>query len=223
MRKLLLLAVIAVPALAEELAEVNKPAPTFRLPVYNSKEYGQTFVALDNYTGDSRADKDGKVLVVSFMASFCGPCKKEMPYLQKLHEENRKDGLRVMMVAIDADEDGQKKVADLIELNKVTFPVAKDRFNIVARRWLGQQSPLPSLFFIRPDGTVSSVHRGYSQDGAVVLAEELEKTLGVTVSRPAAPVEAVSEPVDAGVPDEPVEDPKVKKGGKKPPPPKKKK
>jgi thiol-disulfide isomerase/thioredoxin len=112
------------------------------------------------------------------MASFCGPCKKEMPYLQTLSEKYKADGLRVMMVAIDKDEEGQKKVADLIEKNKITFPVLKDRFNIVARRWLGTQSPLPSLFIVRPDGTVGSVHRGYGEDGSTILAKEVETALG---------------------------------------------
>lgn len=208
MRVALLVSLLSLPALAEELAEVDKPAPQFRLPVYNAKEFGESFVALDALVGPARTDKDGKLLVVSFMASFCGPCKKEMPYLQKLYAENRDKGLRVMMVAIDTDEEGQKKVEALAAENQVTFPVAKDRFNIVARRWLGQQSPLPSLFFVRTDGTVASVHRGYSQDGALVLAEEIEKVLGVKV---AVPVVAAPEPVDAGVPSGPA----PKKGAKK--------
>ena len=85
---------------------------------------------------------------------------------------------------------------------------------LFARRWLGAQSPLPSLFFVRTDGTIASVHRGYSQDGALVLAEEIEKVLGVKVSPPtvAAPP---PEPVDAGVPAaEPT--PKGKKPAKTP-------
>lgn len=211
MRFALLISLLAAPAIADELAEVDKPAPQFRLPVYNAKEFGESFVGLDTLVGPGRTDKDGKLLVVSFMASFCGPCKKEMPYLQKLYAEHRASGLRVMIVAIDTDDEGQKKVEALVAENQVTFPVAKDRFNIVARRWLGSQSPLPSLFFVRTDGTIASVHRGYSQDGAVVLAEEIQKVLGVKVSAPVAPA---PEPVDAGVPAaEPA--PKSKKPAKK--------
>ncbi len=178
-RQLLVLALFAAPAFAEDLAEVDKPAPTFRLPVYNAKEYGQSTVAMDTFVGAESQDKKTKALLVSFMASFCGPCKKEMPYLQSLHEKHKDAGLRVMMIAIDTETDGQKKVEELIALNKVTFPVAKDRFNIVARRWLGTKSPLPSLFMVRPDGTISSVHRGYSQDGAELLGKEVEGALGL--------------------------------------------
>lgn len=176
-RTILLLALVAAPVLAEDLAEVDKPVPTFRLPVYNAKEFGASSVAIDTYVGPEATDKKTKALMVSFMASFCGPCKKELPFLQKLHEQYKANGLRIMLVAIDTEPEGQKKVADLIAENKVTFPVAKDRFNIVARRWLGTKSPLPSLFMVRPDGTISAVHRGYSTDGADLLAKEVEAAL----------------------------------------------
>jgi thiol-disulfide isomerase/thioredoxin len=165
----------------EDLATVDKPAPPFRLPVYNAAamgEQGSPMIGIDRYVGQDPQDKKTKLLVVSFMASFCGPCKKEMPYLQALHEKYREQGLRVMMVAIDREEDGQKKVAELVATNKVTFPVLKDRFNIVARRWLGTQSPLPSLFMIRPDGTVKTVHRGYSDDASALLEKEVTAALG---------------------------------------------
>jgi len=207
-RSLLIALVFAAPAFGEDLAEVNKPAPTFRLPVYNPKEFGEPSVAIDTYTGFEATDKKAKLLVVSFMASFCGPCQKEMPYLQSLHEKHKDAGLRIMMVAIDTDAEGQAKVEELIALNKVTFPVAKDRFNIVARRWLGTQSPLPSLFFVKPDGTISSVHRGYSQDGAEVLAQEIGQALGVKVEKPVVvapekPVEPVAAPVEPVRPEPP--------------------
>jgi len=177
--RLIVLTVVCAASLAfgqEELATVDKAAPTFRLPVYNAAAMGEpklTMLGIDRYTGTDAQDKKTRLVVVSFMASFCGPCKKEMPYLQALHEKYRDQGLRVMMVAIDREVEGQQMVAELISLNKVTFPVLKDRFNIVARRWLGTQSPLPSLFMLRPDGTVKTVHRGYSEDASALLEKEV--------------------------------------------------
>jgi peroxiredoxin len=168
---------LSIPALAEDLAEVDKPAPSFRLPAYNAKAVGDGFVGLDRYVGAEATDKKTKALLVSFMASFCAPCKKELPVLQALHEKHKDAGLRIIAVSIDSEPDGQKKIDELIEQNKVTFPVLKDRFNIVARRWLGTKSPLPSLFVVRPDGTIASVHRGYSTDGAELLAKEVEAAL----------------------------------------------
>lgn len=160
-----------------ELAAVDKPAPMFRLPVYNAKDVGMPSLGLDRFVGVDPADKGSKVVLISFMASFCGPCKKEMPYLQSLYEKHKGSGLRVLMVSIDKDDEGFKKMEALLVDSKVTFPVLKDRFNIVARRWLGTQSPLPSLFMVRPDGVVSMVHRGYNDDASKLLAKEVELAL----------------------------------------------
>ena len=173
----LFVAMTALSARAEELAEVDRPAPVFRLPVYNAKEVGFSAAGIDRYVGADPAEKGTKVLLVSFMASFCGPCKKELPYLEELHQRYGSLGLRVLVISIDAEPEGQKKTEELIAQNKVTFPVLKDRFNIVARRWLGPKSPLPSLFVLRPDGTVASVHRGYSGDGVELLRREVEAAL----------------------------------------------
>lgn len=163
----------------EELATQGKPAPMFRLPVYNAKEVGAPNLGLDKWLGADATDKNAKIVMLSFMASFCAPCKKEMPYLQTLHEKYSKDGLRVVMVSIDKEEPGQKIIGELIEANKVTFPVLKDRFNLVARRWLGTQSPLPSLFLVKPDGVVMAVHRGYSEDAAAALDKEVKDALQI--------------------------------------------
>ena len=163
-----------------DLAHVGAAAPSFRLPSFNSEHQG--FVALDSFVGADRDDKATKALVLSFMASYCKPCKKEMPYLQELYSKYRDQGLRVMMVSVDTEEPNFQVVQDLIKANKVTFPVLKDRFNLVARRYLGNQTPLPSLFIIAPDGTVQVVKRGYDQDASKVLLSEVQKALGLPAS-----------------------------------------
>lgn len=180
MRTLTALFVLAaLPALAdEELAAVDKPAPMFRLPVYNSKAVGKTAVGLDQYIGPDAADKQSKVVLLSFMASFCGPCKKEMPYLQSLHEKYGPKGLRIVMVSIDTEDKGFAIINELIEKNKVTFPVLKDRFQLVARRWLGTQSPLPSVFLVNTDGVVKMVHRGYNQEASELFDKEVSAAVG---------------------------------------------
>lgn len=171
---------LALPARADDdLAAVDKPAPMFRLPVYNSAAVGSTFVGLDRYVGPDATDNNVKVVLLSFMASFCGPCKKEMPYLESLHEKYKDFGLRVVMVSIDTEPEGQAKIDALIAANHVTFPVLKDRFNLVARRWLGAQSPLPSVFMVKPDGVVSLVHRGYNEEASALFAKEIEAALGI--------------------------------------------
>jgi thiol-disulfide isomerase/thioredoxin len=163
----------------DELAAEGKAAPMFRLPVYNAKATGGlTAIGLDKYVGPDATDKDAKVVLLSFMASFCGPCKKEMPYLESLHEKYGAKGLRIVMVSIDTEDKGYAIINELIEKNKVQFPVLKDRFNLVARRWLGTQSPLPSVFLINTEGVVKMVHRGYNQEASELLDKEVAAAVG---------------------------------------------
>lgn len=188
-----LMLAVSFPAFAgEDLAETGRPAPMFRLPVYNAKPVGSTVVGLDKYVGYDAQDKNTKVVLLSFMASFCAPCKKEMPWLQSLHEKYAAKGLRVVMVSIDTEVEGQKQIDELIAKNNVTFPVLKDRFNLVARRWLGTKSPLPSVFLVKPDGTISTTHRGYSDDVAKLLEGEVLSALGEPT--PKAPATATTTP-----------------------------
>lgn len=166
-----------------EMAEEGRGAPSFRLPLYNPRPGAPASLGLDRYVGTDPVEKDVKVVLLSFMASYCAPCKKELPYLQRLHERYEDRGLRVMSVAIDTEPQGQRQVSEMIAASKVTFPVLKDRFNLVARRWLGNEAKLPSVFLIRPDGTISTVHRGYDKAMDVLIAGQVEAALGV--ARPA--------------------------------------
>ena len=163
----------------EELAAVDQPAPRFRLPVYNPQANAPALIGLDRFVGPAPQEPGVKAVLLSFMASFCTPCQKELPYLQQLQSRYQAAGLRVVSVAIDTDAGGQQKVADLIAKDQITFPVLKDRFRLVARRWLGSQSPLPSVFLIRPDGTIATLHRGYDEKTSALLASEVRAALGV--------------------------------------------
>lgn len=157
----------------------GEEAPMFRLPVYARSGSADFRVSLDRWVGHDRSDEAVKGLLVSFMASFCSPCKKELPYLQSLQERYGSRGLRILSVAIDRSPEGQKEIDALISKHRLTFPVAKDRYNLVARRWLGAATPLPSVFLVKADGTVWKVHRGYSEDAARLLDAEVGELLGI--------------------------------------------
>ena len=52
-----------------------------------------------------------------------------------------------------------------------------DRSNLIARQYLGERNPLPSLFIIKADGTIALVKQGYPNDAAGFLEAEVEKAL----------------------------------------------
>lgn len=173
-----LAAIVALSAHAEEtVAMAGKPAPMFRLPVYNGAALNIAFSGLDQFVGRDAADKKTRLVLLSFMASFCAPCKKELPYLQSLHEKYGSQGLRVLSVSIDTEPEGQAIVEQMIAQNKITYPVLKDRFKLVAMRWLGKSSALPSVFLVNPDGKVAAVHKGYGDDMATLIDKEIARAL----------------------------------------------
>jgi len=184
---LLALALVVVPAIAtadEEVAE-GLPAPPFTLRTMNQEASGVPLVSLDRYVGAEPEDAEARVVLISFFASWCGPCKREMPYLQQLHSMYRDQGLRVVSVNIDQEEPAIADARAMIEKAKVTFPVLSDRFNFLARRYLGEQSPLPSVFIVNRDGTIARIEKGYGKDASSFLLAEVQRALGLSVNRSA--------------------------------------
>ena len=227
-----LAALLTLPAAAlagepgdEELPGEGAEAPGFTLPTYNAEASAQPRAGTMLLVGDDSEDTGAKLILVSFMASYCKPCKKELPWLQKMHEAYQGNGLRIIAVAIDSEAEGQKLVGELLKEGKISFPVVKDQFNFVARRYLGNKVPLPSVFLVDRAGKIGFVSRGYSSEISKTLTETVQKKLGVpltpmAVEEPAAAKEP--EPAAAGAPaatKKPAEAkkpaPKNKKGSKK--------
>ncbi len=180
MRRLLLALALctAGAARADAIAE-GAPAPGFTLRALNPEASGTPAVSLDDLVGPEAADGGARLVLLSFFASWCEPCRREMPYLQTLHARYRGQGLRVLSVAIDRDPPGITATKRLAAESRVTFPVLSDRFQILARRYLGEASPLPSVFLIGRDGTVLRVARGYGKAAPAFLLAEVQKGLGL--------------------------------------------
>ncbi len=90
--------------------ESLKPAPTFELPDINGKKV-------------SLADFKGKVVLINFWATWCGPCKAEMPSLNNLYAAFKNEGFVVLAVSIDPSE---KPVRSFVAEKGLTFPVLMD-------------------------------------------------------------------------------------------------
>jgi peroxiredoxin len=170
------MALVAASVASSDELKVGDAAPEFTLPVYNAEAAGHAMVALQSYVGPEAAEET-KLLLLSFFATWCAPCKRELPYLQKLQDTYRKKGLRVMSISIDREDAAAAQITALTRENHINFPVLKDRFNLLARRYLGEQSPLPSLFLISSKGTILEVHKGYGKDASSFLQQQVAQAL----------------------------------------------
>ncbi len=99
----------------------------------------------------------GSPVLINFWATWCGPCKEEMPLLVEQYNWNKGRGLRVL--AIDSVAfDNLDDIHKYVDQYKMTFDVLLDEDDQVSLDWAIMG--LPSSIFIKPDGTVAAVKVG---------------------------------------------------------------
>ena len=105
----------------------------------------------------SLASLKGKVVMVNFWATWCVPCRQEMPHLQALYERYNSLGFELLAVNVEKNNaDGARK---WLEETPVTFPVLFDPNNEVTKLYKVQT--MPSTVLVARDGTMRFIHHGY--------------------------------------------------------------
>ncbi len=140
---------------AQAALSANAPAPDF------------TLRSLDG-VNLRLAEQRGRVVMVNFWATWCGPCRQEMPHLSRLYEKYRASGFTLL--GVNVDEDAKQAAATAGRLG-VKFPVLFDGSKSVSK--LYDLQSMPSTVLIDRDGRVRYLHRGY-RDG---LEESYEKQI----------------------------------------------
>jgi len=140
---LMILATSAFSIAAQSAAAGLGKAPGFTLKSYSGKN-----LKLSEFRG--------QVVLLNFWASWCGPCRQEMPLLNDLHKKYKKLGFSVMGVNVEEDSAKARKI---VKDGKLKFPVLFDVKNKVSE--LYQVSAMPSTVIIDRNGNMRYVHKGY--------------------------------------------------------------
>jgi peroxiredoxin len=136
------LAVLATSSLAaSDLAGL--PAPDFALKSSTGEN-----LRLSEYRGD--------VVMINFWATWCGPCRQEMPLLDQLYTRYERVGFSLLGVNIDDDS---ARAMDMIKELGVSFPVLFDARKEVSQ--LYNVDAMPVTILVDREGTVRHVHKGY--------------------------------------------------------------
>lgn len=124
----------------------------------------------------------GKVVIVTFWASWCGPCRRELPILGKFQSVVGKDHLEIIAINVKEPESDYNAV---IHANRdIALTWVHDSSGATSRRY--GVSVLPNLFIIDREGKVAHVHRGYSDETIKVFVREIAALLPPDVlNRPA--------------------------------------
>ena len=101
-------------------------------------------------------EQRGKVVMINFWATWCGPCRQEMPHLSRLYDKYRAAGFVLLGVNVDDDT---RRAGDMAQRLALPFPVLFDSEKSVSR--LYDLATMPSSVLIDRDGRVRYVHAGY--------------------------------------------------------------
>jgi peroxiredoxin len=102
------------------------------------------------------SDLRGQVVMLNFWASWCGPCRQEMPILDELYKRYNPAGFTLLGVNVDADIEAANK---LLEEIPVSFPVVYDTNSKVSEAY--NVDAMPTTIFIDREGKLRYLHRGY--------------------------------------------------------------
>ncbi|NIK12337.1 thiol-disulfide oxidoreductase ResA [Alkalibacillus almallahensis] len=97
----------------------------------------------------------GQGVMVNFWATYCEPCKKEMPYMDQLYQDYKDQGIEIVAVSVDRNESVINNFYNSLDLS---FPSTIDRQETVMDVY--EVTNLPASFFINPDGTIERIVRG---------------------------------------------------------------
>jgi thiol-disulfide isomerase/thioredoxin len=139
--------VLALTTLVASLAwaaTLSGPAPNFTLQSNAGEQ-----VAL--------ASLKGKVVMVNFWATWCVPCREEMPHLEALYK--RYNSLGFELLAVNVEKNEAEGIRKWLAETPVSFPVLLDPNNQVTKLYKVQT--MPSTVMIARDGTMRFIHHGY--------------------------------------------------------------
>ncbi|MEE2645105.1 MAG: TlpA disulfide reductase family protein [Myxococcota bacterium] len=117
----------------------------------------------------------GKVVVVNFWATWCAPCKRELPHLSKMYTALKEKGLVVLAVSMD-DARTRSAVRPLVRRRRWKMPVLLDLQGRVVEQ-MNPQKRAPYTVFIDRAGRVASAHEGYHAGDEVQMRAVIEQLL----------------------------------------------
>ena len=143
MKHLLMTIAASLLALSVNAGELSGPAPDVTLKSTDGKNI-------------RLADLKGNVVMVNFWASWCGPCRQEMPLLEKMYNDYKDAGFVLLGVNVDAEAEDRDK---FLKETTVTFPILDDSDNTATEEF-GVEA-MPSSYFVDKDGNLAYLHKGY--------------------------------------------------------------
>lgn len=154
---------------AENAGEKKREYPSLAVGSVPHDELGK------DIKGDAvkLTDHRGKVVIISFWASWCEPCKKELPVLAGVAKRVGPDQMKIIAINFKDDSRRFRMVVDILKDYPITM--LRDANGKAARRF--EVKAIPRMIVIGRDGKVSSDHTGYGEGSLPGFVDELNRLL----------------------------------------------
>lgn len=159
--KALVLFLVALGCEAQAASLVGSPAPD-----YLGVDAGKKEVRI--------SEQRGKVVVLTFWASWCGYCLKELPILENLQRRVGKESIEVVAINTDKDRDKYRAMRRRMKDFQLTMTVDSDKDGIAGQYGVGG---LPHMVLVDKRGMVAFTHIGYSEDQLPRFVYEINELL----------------------------------------------
>ena len=159
LNRLVIVLLVGLLSVSSHAVDIRQKAPDFTL-----KSLEGTNLRLEEYRG--------QVVLINFWASWCGPCRQEMPLLDRLHHRYEDTGFAVLGVNVEGEVEPAQKIVDK---TKVTFPVLIDEQQKVSEMY--SLEAMPSTVVVDRDGVVRYIHRGYKPGDEAKYVEVVKQLI----------------------------------------------
>lgn len=147
--------------------EVGSPAPTFVLRDLDGKLF-----SFSKYCGDNVPEEQKKVFILTFFATWCEPCKEEVPIMKRILQEWRDRGVEVLYIGF---RQGNDKLKPFAKENNLAMTILGDKYGVTAKNY-GVNS-LPRTIIVDRDCIIQSHIRGALKHLEEVLTSKLSEIL----------------------------------------------
>ncbi len=118
----------------------------------------------------------GQVVMINFWASYCGPCRQEMPLLDQMSKKYKSLGFTLLGVNVDEDVKDAEAWLTKAKVNP-SFPILLDQKHIVRQQYSSYGEVMPMSIFIDRKGNIRDVHRGYKPGDESAYLDQIRALL----------------------------------------------
>lgn len=152
--------------------EVGSPAPSFVL-----RDLDGRLFSFSKHCGKDVPEEQRKVFLLTFFATWCEPCKKEIPIMTKILQEWGDRGVEVLYIGF---RQGNKKLKPFAKEHNLNMPILGDKYGVTAKNY-GVNS-LPRSFIVDKDGIIQCHVRGALENLEEVLTSKLSELFSLPSS-----------------------------------------